>query len=463
MFKTVKMLGVYGIILAFGLPACGNPDDFLAFEPGKPPDSTLIKPKYDYEYIPDVSYKQMEERFSSMEANIPLHFNDNVKSFIDYFTLKNRDYTRMVARRKKIYFPLFEKYLKKHDLPTDLKYLAVVESGLNPKAESWAGAVGLWQFMPSTGRTFNLYQDNYIDERMDPEKATEAACKYLSNLYRYFNDWELALAAYNTGPGNVRRAMRRSGNKNNFWEVYKYLPRETRSYVPQLYAFFYVLNHMEEHNIYLKRNDYKIYTDTIQVDKYISLKALGDQLNVCEEDLARLNPELRQNIIPGNNQSYSLIIPRDVSAHFTTNKDSILLLAEKASKSNMETLDSQKEDGKEKITYKVKSGDVLGGIAEKFGVTTSKIRQWNNLGSNRIYVGQKLNIWLNKPVANSVNNNNKQGGQQSHNKENIYLVQPGDSLWSISKQYKDLTIKKIKQLNELKNNKIQPGQKLVIG
>ena len=189
-----------------------------------------------YDYMPDIPYAGIEERYNNLDLTIDIAFNESVAAFVNYFTVRDRGYTREMLRRQEIYFPIFEKYLKKHDLPQELKYLPIIESGLNPKATSGPQAVGLWQFMAPTARERGLKIDWYIDERMDPEKSTEAACLYIKWLYGVFKDWKLTLAAYNSGIGNVKRAIRRSGNKNDFWKVYRFLPRETRSYVPQFAA-----------------------------------------------------------------------------------------------------------------------------------------------------------------------------------------------------------------------------------
>ncbi|MFW5759830.1 MAG: lytic transglycosylase domain-containing protein, partial [Cyclobacteriaceae bacterium] len=258
---------------------------------------------YQYEYIPDVPYDTIAARLDSLENEIPLHLNEIVRAFIDYFSIRNRDYTRMIMQRKDIYFPIFEKKLAEHGLPDELKYLSIIESGLNTRAKSRVGALGLWQFMPYTGKIFKLHQDLYIDERMDPAKATEAACQYLKQLYMIFGDWELALASYNAGPGNVRRALRRSG-KDNFWDAYHSLPRETRSYLPQFVAIIYVLNHAEDHNIFIEDKEYLMAADTIFMDGYCHLPTLANYLGVCPEDLADLNPEIKQNFLPQHSKKY---------------------------------------------------------------------------------------------------------------------------------------------------------------
>ncbi|MDF9795148.1 membrane-bound lytic murein transglycosylase D [Catalinimonas alkaloidigena] len=423
----------------------------------------LYEPAYDYEYIPDASYELVEDRIACLETDMPLVFNERVKAFVDYFTIKNREYTRMVVRRQEVFFPLFEKYLKKYGIPEDLKYLSIVESGLNPEARSRVGAVGLWQFMPSTGRMYGLGQDWYVDERMNPEKSTEAACKYLKQLYNMFDDWELALAAYNTGPGNVRKAIRRSGYKRDFWSIYNYLPRETRSYVPQFVAVLYTLNYLDEHNLREEIPEYTIASDTLWVSQFISLKALAEQINVCEEDLTRLNPELKRGAVPETAKNYPLLIPSDTYDFIAANTSAILDSAGK--KELQEQMDYVVRNtpgnthNKEKIYYRVRSGDVLGVIAERHGVRLSDLRTWNNISGSRIYAGQKLAIWVH-PSSNQIASS---GTTKAIPDSKVHLVQPGDSLWEISRRYQGLSVNKIKQLNNLTSNKITPGQKLIIG
>jgi len=418
-------------------------------------DSTL------FEFIPEVSYEEAGRRLALLQTTIPLNYNQYVKNFIDYFNVRDREYSRKVMRRMNLYFPLFEKYLKKYNLPDELKYLSVVESGLNTKAISRAGAAGLWQFMPYTGKLYKLHQDWYIDERFDPEKATEAACKYLKELYDLFNDWELALASYNAGPGNVRKAIRRSGYKKNFWDIYKYLPRETRSYVPQFVAVVYTFNYREEHNFFIDDYEYQMLADTIRVDGYIHLPTLANLLQVCPEDIEKLNPHLKRNAVPAHAKNYPVLIPSDRYELFSGARMAILDSASRVGRAEIEYIAKASADniyGKEKITYHVKSGDVLGTIAARYRVRVSDIRKWNNLNSNLIRVGQRLTIYVNSSVASSVNS-----GPQPIPDSKIYIVQPGDTLWHISRKYQGLSIEKIKQLNNLKSNNIKPGQKLVLG
>lgn len=427
--------------------------------------SQIINDTAAYEYIPDVPYDTIAKRLQNLEKDIPLHFNDRVKAFIDYFTFRNREYTKMILRRKDIYFPIFEKYLAKHGLPDELKYLSIIESGLNPRARSRVGAVGLWQFMPYTGRMFKLHQDWYVDERMDPEKATEAACLYMKELYQIQDDWELALASYNAGPGNVRRAVRRSGYKKTFWQVYPYLPRETRSYVPQFVAMIYVLNYAEDHNFFEEHLDYQMAFDTVMIDGYCHLPTLASLMGICVEDIQDLNPELRRTAIPEELKAYPLRIPADKVDFFAFHRSQILDSAGNAGKEEMEYLARNTVGstyGRDRIVHRVRSGDVLGKIAERYHVRVSDIRSWNNIRGNLIKVGQRLNIYVRdgqrpSPIASQAIQS------QSIPDNKIHVVQPGDTLWHISRKYKGLSIDKIKELNNLQNSQIKPGQKLLIG
>jgi membrane-bound lytic murein transglycosylase D len=420
-----------------------------------------------YEYVPDFSYEEVQDRISCLDSEVPLSYNKVVKSFIDYFTVRDRGYTKLMAQRVNLYFPIFEHYLKEYGLPEELKYLSIIESGLNTTARSRAGAVGLWQFMPSTGRLYKLHQDYYIDERMDPYEATEAACKYLKSLYGMFGDWELALASYNAGPGKVRRAIRRSGYKKSFWEVYNHLPRETRSYVPQFVAIMYVMKHLEDHNLFVDDLLYPIASDTIKVSQYLDLATLGNQLDVCLEDMKKLNPALRRNALPKEAKNYAIRIPVDKMAYFQTNRLAILDSASQVGQQRVELLAKTAPGstyGKQKISYRVRSGDVLGKIAVRHGVRTSDLRKWNNLRGNLIRVGQRLVIYTNSsaPVAVASAKTKPVTPRDIPNSK-VHTVQPGDTLWDISLMYKGLTIDKLKKLNNLSNNKIKPGQKLIIG
>ena len=422
----------------------------------------------DLEYIPgDDDPGVFADRLTCVQKNIPLVYNDKVHAFINYFTVRDREYTRLMMRRKNLYFPLFEKYLAKYNLPDELKYLAIIESGLNPRAVSRVRAVGLWQFMSATGRYYGLSNNWYIDERMDPEKSTDAACRYLKDLYRMFNDWELALAAYNTGPGNVRKAIRRSGYKKSFWEIYPKLPRETRSYVPQFVAIIYTMNHLEEHNFFDEGEEMLVRSDTLHVKNFVNFETLASLTGSCLEDLQRLNPSIQRNAVPELGRTFVMRVPLTAKEQLAEDRYAILDSASKVGKKELELLAKAMQGstyGRERIVYRVRSGDVLGSIAMRHRVKVADIKKWNNLGSDVIRTGQRLNIWVkgspNTTVAASARNNNSVTTIQG---AKTYTVQPGDTLWDISRKFNGLTIEKIKTLNKLSNSKIQPGQKLIVG
>ena len=424
-----------------------------------------VLPDLQYEYVPDLSFAEVEDRIACMESNVPLSYNKVVKSFIDYFTVRDREYTKLMMQRVNLYFPIFEYYLEKHGLPDELKYLSIIESGLKPTAISRVGAAGLWQFMPSTGRLFKLHQDFYIDERLDPYKSTEAACIYLKSLYTRFKDWELVLASYNAGPGKVRRAIRRSGYKKKFWEIYDYLPRETRSYLPQFVAMIYVLNHQQEHNLRVDHVLYPMKSDTIHVSHYADLKSIAQQLNVCYEDIQKLNPALKRGAIPPHAKNFPLRIPVDKMPHLTAHKKQILDSAAVNGQEELAKLARNEPGstyGRHKVRHRVRSGEVLGSIAQSYHVRVSDIRKWNNIRGNLIRAGQTLNIWIRSGQQQTLASN-KPATPKDIPASKTHLVQPGDTLWEISLQYKGLTIEKLKKLNNLQNNKIKPGQRLIIG
>jgi membrane-bound lytic murein transglycosylase D len=426
--------------------------------------SEEILPNYHYEYIPDFTYEEVDQRIKAMKTGMPFELNDRIFSFIQYFTVRNRDYTKMVLARKEIYFPLFESTLRKHEMPEEIEYLSIVESGLDPQIKSRVGAMGLWQFMPATGRMYGMNVNMDIDDRMDPELSTEAAAKYLKSLYRMFGDWEVALAAYNCGPGNVRKAIRRSGGKKTFWGIYNYLPKETRSYVPQFQAFLYILNNLEAHNFNLEEPTYPIEYEKIRFDRAFSLERLSELTAICVADLEQLNPSIKRRAIPESNRSMQVRIPKSKAMFLKENLawigDSLgsqpaVLLASNDVPSLVSVEKAVATTQAERIAYRVKSGDVLGSIASRHGVSVTQVKEWNNLRSNLIKVGQTLYIYnRNAPATGSLAENSS--GQIT------YTVRPGDSLWIISQKH-SLTVEHIKRLNNLNSNNIKPGQKLIIG
>jgi len=431
-------------------------------------DSTLLNVllPQNLEYIPaEESPLLLADRLNCIQQTIPLNYNEKVDAFINYFTIRDRDFTRMALRRKSTYFPIFERYLKKYNLPEELKYLSIIESGLNPKAVSRAKAVGLWQFMPGTGRYFHLYSDWYTDDRMDPEKATEAACRYLSQLYTIFHDWELVLAAYNSGPGTVLRAIKRSGYKRTFMEIYDHLPRETRSYVPQYVAAIYAVRYAEDHNIFISDSDELPAYDTLQVKKFLHFETFAKLTGTCIEDMQRLNPQFLRNAVP-DGKSYTIKIPVKAKNVLSTERFAILDSSSKTGRTELSMLAQSASGstyGRELTTYRVRSGDALGSIALRHNVRIDDIKSWNTLRGNLIHPGQLLNIWIlpSTKVTAAANRTVVPAPLPADGK--VYIVQPGDTLWDISKKFEGLTVERIKTLNSLKGNKLQPGQKLIVG
>ncbi len=421
------------------------------------------------DFAPDEPDSIIRQRIESIDSDIKIVYNNRVRGFIDFFSIRRRDYTRKLLNRQTAYFPMFEKMLKKHNMPEALKYLTVVESAINPTAQSPVGALGLWQFMPATGKQFHLNYNNYKDERLDPEKSTEAACLYLKSLHKMFNDWEMALAAYNCGPGNVRRAIRRSGYKRTFWGIYNFLPRETRSYVPQFMAVNYVMRFAAEHNLQADYNDRLALSDTIILKKYTDLDGLATQLGICKDDLIKMNPELLTNVVPSSMAGYALKIPANKAIYLRANRDSLsLLTATKVAeihhyrKRKRIRKTSSTTRNKERIVYRVKGGDYLGKIASRYHVRVSDLKRWNRIGSRgTIRVGQKLAIYKSSSYFKKT-----AVASRTTRKPRIpktYIVRPGDSLWSISRKYSGLSIDKLKKLNKLNGSGIKTGQRLKLG
>lgn len=462
-------------------------------------------------FIPTANPDEVRERLIKLQKEIPLTYNSTVHSFVDFFIYKKPSFTKTMLERKNFYFPIYEKYLAKYNMPDELKYLSMIESGLNPKAISRSKAVGLWQFMSKTARLdFGLRIDEYVDERMHIEKATDAACRYLRQLYRIFGDWELALASYNTGPGNVRRAIRRAGNITNYWQLHPYLHRDTRSYVPQFTAILYMMHHADSYGIFPEEIQEYVPTRTVYVDGYLNLEAFANASGIALEEIQKFNPHLQKDHLPNWSKGMDILIPEDKYAYFEANRQMILdsaqkqafpevLLADKpagqpepgvivingkgsttALADNDETVvedinaspvkaeeEVKKLHTVKKKIYKVKKGDMLNRIADKFDVEVYDIKVWNKLKSSKIVPGQKLAIYLDDEentvaVERTIAAEKKKKKEIEKTQPKIYTVRRGDTLWSISQRYGGISIEKIKKLNKLKGNSVKAGQKLKI-
>jgi len=364
------------------------------------------------------------------------------------------------------YFPIFEEKLAKYNIPLEMKYLAIVESALNPRAVSRAGAGGLWQFMYSTGKVYGLEINNYVDERFDPLQETEAACKHMQDLYRIFKDWNLVLAAYNSGAGNVTKAIRRSGGYTNYWNIRPYLPRETAGYVPLFQATLFLGEYARDYGITSTKPDFHyIATDTIVVKHNITFNQISRLLKISEEELEFLNPQYKLNIIPYvEDQHYALKLPLELVGVFVNNEALIKELVQKEFNRKEKPLPKFYKLNNY-LVYRVRPGDYLGRIARKYHTSVSKIKRWNHLRSNKLRIGQRLKIYSRYAVATSGVKKKKKNIDKTAihpGKYVTYKVKSGDTLWNISQKFK-VSLNDLLKWNKIKaNQKLKPGMKLKI-
>lgn len=344
----------------------------------------------------DLSTQVLKNRLQILNEKTPFHieYNVHLERLIKSYLQRRKAHFSTLMERARYFFPLFEELLAKYDIPMEMKYLAIVESALRPTAESHMGAKGLWQFMYQTGKQFGLNVSSYVDERSDPYRATEAACQYLSQLYNIFQDWDLALAAYNSGPGNVTKAIRRSGGHTNYWNIRAYLPYETAGYVPAFYATLYIFEYAKEHQIKGKNNSIPYFkTDTVQLKRQLTFAQIHNILGVDIEILQFLNPQYKLDIVPYiKNKNYTLTLPYKHIGTFLSNEQRIYDYASAEDSKREKPLPKYVERGA-RIRYRVRQGDYLGKIARRYGVSVSRIKKWNRLRSNRIRVGQRLTIY----------------------------------------------------------------------
>lgn len=361
---------------------------------------------FDETDVPMYADSVMAYRLSLLESEIPLEFNEYVKPYINLYTVRKRNLSEKILAWSKYYFPQFEEALDRANMPLELKYLAVIESALNPMATSPVGAAGMWQFMAPTGRMYGLKTNAIYDERRDVAKATEAAIKYLRNSYRIYGDWLLVIASYNCGPGNVNKAIKRAGGVKNFWVIQKYLPAETRGYVPAFIAAAYMMNYASEHNLYPSEQVNIVYhTDTVHVDASYNLSALAQSLDMTLDQLLDLNPALRRGVVPFGVDQVTLTLPYEKAVKFASLNDSNFkqnsneqlmaynrqIVADKkmAMRAASPKGPTGKNGGKNIV---VKKGDTLGKLAAKYGVSENDIKRWNKLKGNRINIGQRIVI-----------------------------------------------------------------------
>lgn len=424
----------------------------------------------DKAYESELNTDTLKLRLQRLNEKTPFNvaYNPSLENVIKSFLTRKRGLIERMLTVSQFYFPLFEQQLDNYDIPLEMKYLAIVESALNPRARSRVGATGLWQFMYGTGKMYKLDVSSYVDERSDPIKSTEAACKYLSKLYGIFGDWDLALAAYNSGPGNVNKAIRRSGGYKNYWNIRRNLPRETAGYVPSFLATMYLFEYAEEHGIKGKKADRPYFeTDTVHVKSLITFDQISELVGISTDELKILNPSYKLNIIPFvKGKDYSLRLPKDIMGKFVANETAIYAHVAQQFKSKESPLPAMvKAAAQNRVRYKVRSGDYLGKIATRYGVGVSQIKRWNGLRGNNLRVGQRLTIYprgsgVSASASNKKTASKKPTSTASIPVNKIHTVQSGDSLWTISRKYPGITIDNLREWNGISGSNLKPGTKL---
>lgn len=414
------------------------------------------------------------KRLHNLPSEMELSFNSVVKNYIEMYAVRRREQVGYMLALGDYYFPMFEQALDRHGLPLELKYLPVIESALNPVAVSRAGATGLWQFMLRTGKGYGLEVNSLVDERRDPYKSTDAAVRYLKDLYAIYGDWNLVIAAYNCGPGNVNKAIARSGGKRDYWEIYYRLPRETRGYVPAFIAANYIMNHYADHNICPAYSSSltTVALDTVHVSERMHFEQIAGVLDIPLSELQRLNPQFRRNVLPGDFKPYALVLPTEKMYAFIDQNDSIMnyqkdrYLAHRATTDAFLDGSASMSGNTANIYYRVKKGDNLSTIARRHGTTVNRIKSWNGLTSNRINIGKQLivgkrevelqaeSVQLAQASANSADG-------EAHSINEYYRVRKGDTLGEIARK-NGVHVAQLQSWNGLKSSRIDIGDQLIV-
>jgi len=418
-------------------------------------------------------YQRLEELANSTPFDA--RNNPEVLKTIKYFVSKRNRYTSVIIGRSKLYFPMFETILSKHNLPLELKYLPIIESALIANNKSWAGALGLWQIMYATGRSLGLHADSYVDDRLHPEKSTEAACQYLKYLYNLYGNWELALSAYNCGPGNVNKAIRRAGNQTNYWAIRPFLPRETQQYVPNFYAAMYMMTYYESHQIIPKpASVYYHQIDTVCIKQSVRISHIDSILGISSKDFKKLNPQYKTDIIPATEPAQCIALPTDKLTNFFEQEQTLY-----AYQSYLDSIGENYVVLQKKKTHKVGPYQTLADVAFIYNVSPQDIREWNGLRNSTIYPGQKIIVMIpEKRVIQEFDQANVSGksGKQSSTASSkpssttspsgnykYYTLKSGESLWTVSQKL-GINFVDLQAMNkDLNPKKMKPGQKIKIG
>jgi membrane-bound lytic murein transglycosylase D len=439
--------------------------------------------------IPDSVYIS---RLKKIPSAVDLTYNNIVRRYIEVYTVKRRASVEVMLGLSEYYFPIFDQVFDYYGVPNELKYMTIIESALNPRAYSRARAVGLWQFIYSTGRTYGLTINSFVDERLDPYKESRAAAMYVKDLYNIFHDWTLVIAAYNCGPINVEKAIRRSGGHHNYWDIYYHLPRQTRGHIPAFIAATYVMNYYKEHNMHPLKPEIPLLCDTIMINRPLHLRQVSEVLNLPLKELRDLNPHYIRDIIPAFDKPYAIVLPLKYSLRFIDLQDSIFAFKDSIYLNRNMLANPIHTHGRggyspgapkgnyASIIYTVKSGDNLGYIAQWFHVRISDLRDWNDISGRNIREGQKITLFVPNTKAsyykqfNEMSYVEKQkaiGAPADQNLTTIspdgkfvlYIVKYGDTVWDIAKKYPGVTGTEIMEVNNISNaNKIVPGQKIKI-
>lgn len=418
--------------------------------------------------VPDSVYIA---RIKEMNSFITLPYNDIVKGYIIKYSEKMPAAMEKILGLCEYYMPIFQEMFDKYNMPEELRAMAIIESAMNPRAESRVGAKGMWQFMYHTGKMYGLHVDSFVDERMDPVKSADAAARYLQDAYNIFGDWNLAIASYNCGAGNVNKAIKRSGSRK-FWDLWPYLPRETRGYGPAFVGALYTTKYYKEHGLKPLATQMPPAVDTFHINKMLHLKQVSELTGAPLELLKDLNPQYKHEIIPGNEREYILRLPFQYTNAFIEHEDS-LYLHKSDVYFNPTTIKKIKEGGDGvRIVHKVQNGEYLGKIASKYRVSVSQIKKWNNLRSDSIRVGQRLVIYRggrgpvtsasSKPAAKPAARPASKPVVSADGKYVIYTVRSGDNFYSIAKNYSGISAQNIMDYNGLKSSNLRPGMKLKI-